>query len=408
MELERLSQERPISGVFKQEASDFIVEEITQNGTTLETNKVYDPSDLGEKESAGRFTTFILQKTDWNTVQALREISKKLMKGRKSFGFAGTKDRRSISVQRCSIFGVEPSDIMNVHVKDVSINGAWKSDEGVKLGELLGNRFTIAIHTEDKDAMEKTQAIMKDLDKFPNYFGMQRFGNRGNNVEVGLGILKGDFEKSAISFLTDTKNETNHDAVEARKKLSESLDFKDALSYFPSYLRYERQMLESLAKNPSDYANALRKLPRQITLMFVHSVESYIFNKELGMRLRDPEAHAGDLVCKKDSFGFPDLSEVYTFNEDDRNCLLVGNIVGYNTKNITDCEKDIMEELGINSEDFRVKRMPELNCKGQYRVLFSPVKEFGVQQVESENVIKLGFSIPAGAYATALLNEIVR
>lgn len=408
MELQRFSSGNPVSGSFKQEASDFIVEEIVANGRTIEIDKIYGASDLGANEGAGNFTIFVMQKKDWNTVQALREISKKLMKGRRSFGFAGTKDRKSISAQLCSIFGVEPSDIMNVHVKDININGAWKSETGIKLGELLGNRFTIAIKSEEADAEEKIKSIMEGLEKFPNYFGMQRFGNRGNNVDVGLGILKGDFEKAAISFLTDTNNETNHDAVDARKKLANELDFKDALSYFPGYLKYERQVLESLSRNPSDFANALRKLPRQITLMFVHSVESYIFNKELAMRLHDPDAHPGDLVCEKDSFGFPDISKTRISSESNKEYLLVGNIIGYNTKAITDVEKEIMDELSIGIEDFRVKRMPELNCKGQYRVLFAPIKDFTMHALEGENTIKLGFSIPAGSYATVLLNEIVK
>ena len=66
-------------------------------------------------------------------------------------------------------------------------------------------------------------------------------------------------------------------------------DFKEALKYFPEYLKYERMLLEYLARFPDNYANAIRKLPRSISLMFIHSVESYIFNKELEERINEGE-----------------------------------------------------------------------------------------------------------------------
>lgn len=50
--------------------------------------------------------------------------------------------------------------------------------------------------------------------------------------------------------------------------------------------------------------------------------------------------------------------------------------------------------------------MPELNCKGQYRVLFAPYRGFQSVRGEDDSV-RMQFSLPAGSYATALLNEFV-
>lgn len=400
----RLSENAPIKGAFKQEARDFVVEEITKNGTVLGVNRDYGPEALGMEEKDGRFSVFIMQKENWNTAQALKEVAKSSGRGIRSVGFAGTKDRISVSTQLCSLFGADPSRLRSVHVKDIKINGAWKSDREVKLGELLGNRFGIKIQTSESDAKERIGSMMEGHRLFPNYFGSQRFGLRENNFGIGLNIIKGNFEEAAMLFLADSNNEENGEAVAAREKLAKERDFAGALSYFPRYLKYERIVLDYLARNPTDYANALRRLPRSISLMFVHSVESQIFNDELSMRIKDGALpNKEDIVCREDFFGFPDVSASYRFNGNEADRFVVGNIVGYGTKELTEREAGILDRLDIKTDDFRVKRMPELNCRGQRRVLFAPYKDFSSNY--SEHGVELGFSIPAGAYATSLLNE---
>lgn len=411
LDVKRLSTEERINGIMKETPRDFIVEEITENGNLLEIDKQYKPEEIGFEESEGKFSILVMQKENWDTSQAMKEIAKKSGRGIKSVGFAGTKDRISVSTQLCSIFGADPERLLSIHIKDLKINGAWKSDKQIRLGDLLGNKFTITIRTEDQpDGTESIDKINNELNgMFPNFFGMQRFGIRENNVDVGIDILKGDFENAAMKFLTDTNKENNNDAVEARNRLKKELDFKDALSYFPRYLKYERMMLDYLSKYNKDYANAFRRLPRQILLMFVHSIESYIFNSELNMRINNKDIlpTIGDKVCKSDFFGFPDQSNIYDKKTNtENNEFMVGNIVGYKTEELNDYERSIMEELGIEKAEFKIKQMPELNCKGDQRVLFAPYKGFKSGILDKGFI--LSFSLPSGSYATSLLNEFIQ
>ncbi len=407
----RLSRLEAISGGIKGRPEDFVVEEITKTGVTIESGRRYSARDLGMEERDGKFCIFVMEKNNWNTTQACREVAGKAGRGFKSVGFAGTKDRRAVTTQLCSLYGADPERLLSVHVKDVSINGVWKSDSEVSMGDLLGNRFTIIVTTEDALAADKVSAIEGELHGlFPNYFGPQRFGARGNNVRIGVSILKGDFEAAAMAFLADTTGERNADAITAREKLSEDGDFKAALSYFPGYLKYELRMLDYLAVHPTDFANAIRRLPRQIALMLVHSVESYIFNAELAARMMEGriQPEEGDIVCGSDGRGFPDLAGARaspgTFNEGAR--FAVGNIIGYGTPSLNRYESGIMDGLGLKREDFMVKRMPELNCRGSQRVLFAPYT--GFEAAGGEGRVMLRFSLPAGSYATALLDEFVR
>ena len=403
-----LSKTKGVGGVIKGAPEDFIVEEITKAGTTLRVDKRYTSQEAGMASSdSGRFAVFVMQKRNWNTAQAAKTVANMCGRGMRSVGFAGTKDRTSVSTQLCSLFGADLGRLLSMHIKDVSINGAWSSDNGIELGDLLGNSFTVSVRksSADKGAIG---GILKELGGvFPNYFGEQRFGFRGNNAEMGLAIIRGDFEEAVMSFLTDITNEADSASIEARRMLASEMDFGRALGYFPRHLKYERVLLEYLSRFPDNYANALRRLPRQLTLMFVHSVESWLFNriveKRVGLVEKGPLA--GDLFCWPDSYGFPDLSRIGRAGADTvpEGGFTVGRIIGYDTKDLSVDEAGLLEELGIAAESFKIKGMPELNCRGAYRVIFAPYVDFSCQ-VEGDCAV-MSFSLPAGSYATVFLNE---
>ena len=405
--MQRLSKGKRAYGYIKAAPDDFIVEEITKSGVTLERDRRYFREELAEPEAPGssepRFSVFVMQKRDWNTAQALREVAKRCGRGIKSAGFAGSKDRTSVSTQLCSMFGAKPERLLSIHIKDISINGAWESATGIGLGDLLGNRFCIKV--SDGSSLERISEINAELGGiFPNYYGEQRFGARNNNAAVGLCIIKGDFEGAVRSLLMDFTGERSEEAIYARKRLAEEMDFRDALEYFPKYLKSERMVLASLAENPSDYAKAIRRLPRAITLMFVHSVESEIFNKALEARMRDGQIQprAGELACASGTMGFPCISKSFVSTGlHEAGQFALGNIVGYNSENLSEEETALLEGLGITKEDFKVKHMPELNCKGTTRPLFAPYVSFAFS---GETV---SFSLPAGSYATVLINELL-
>ena len=405
----RLSKGSRARGRIKSTADDFVVEEIARNGTALGIGKEIAAEALGMEENPdGKFAVFVMQKRDWNTTQALKALARRMRRGIKSTGFAGTKDRTSISTQLCSMFGVKADDLKSIHVKDIAINGAWQSSTGVRMGDLLGNRFGITVR--ELSGGNRIGGTIEELDgMFPNYFGEQRFGNRNANVAIGLDMLKGNFEGAAMRFLTDSQNESNADAVEARKRLESDMDFSAAMEYFPGYLKYERIMLEYLSRFPKNYANAIRKLPRSISLMFVHSVEAHIFNAELEEAIKDGRRSPknGDLSCAADANGFPDISTTGRHGENANNRFMVRRIIGHDSTDINDTERSLMDELGITEESFKVKGMTELNAKGTYRVMFAPFLDVRHEENNEQETGTIGFSLPSGSYATVLIDELV-
>ncbi|MDE1846360.1 MAG: tRNA pseudouridine(13) synthase TruD [Candidatus Micrarchaeota archaeon] len=400
-----LSSSKGTGGEIKRSPDEFIVKEITRTGKILELNMQYSPEQLGMKvDPEGKFANFVLQKRDWNTIQALQNVAKRLGRGVKSIGYAGMKDRTATSTQIASIFGVSAQALANVNMKDIRVNGAWQSKNPVELGDLLGNAFEITIIGSKNS--ENIPKIFEELGgRIPNYFDAQRFGNRLNNAKVGTFILQNRLEDAAMEFLTGTTNENNQNAVAARNKLKEEGDFGAALEYFPGYLKHERTMIYHLAKEGTDFAKALRSIPRGISILFIHAVEAAIFNYAAERMVKENAFEDSKLFCGLDLFGFPDLEKLGSAGKE----VPVSTIIGYETKEeeINEYEREALEKLGIKKEGFKIRSMPELSMRGTYRPLLAPFKEEKYEQL-SEDLVKVSFALPSGAYATILLGEITK
>jgi tRNA pseudouridine13 synthase len=385
-----LSKSPGIGGRLKAAAEDFIVEEISSDGT------VFCIDQQISRQGSGKFAHFVLQKKDWSTSSAILEIAKRLHAGHKRFSYAGTKDKAAITTQLVSAYDMPKEKILSLNIKDIKINGAWNADDKVHLGQLLGNRFTI--HPEGADtSQDKIDAMVSELGgKFPNYFGEQRFGTTRKNTHlVGLEILKGNLEQACRIFLCDSQGEENKLAKQARQELDSTGDYQNALKQFPKYLRLERKMIAHLANKPEDYAGAFKAIPRTTLLLFIHAVQSMFFNIMLSDRIGEGiELEEGEYFCSETS-GFPDIGKA------DAEGWVCGKVIGYSTP-LNTREKELLGKYGISKDDFRLKYMPEIASKGTYRTLFAPLKDFNY----SDGIFR--FSLPSGSYATAAMREFMK
>ena len=391
-DLAHCSRTTGIGGRIKSEPEDFIVEEILQDGTILETDKIVKRDDLD-----GSYTRFVLQKRQWTTEGAIRRIANALHISTRRFSYAGSKDKDTISTQLASVFQIHSHRLLTLNLRDIQVLGAWSHSDKVKIGDLLGNRFTITVKEPNTDSHLWVDKIYSDLEgRFPNYFGEQRFGAiRRNTHKIGEQIIRGNYDVAADIFLCDYSGETNPEAVNARKNLKESRDYRKALNDFPSHLGLERIMIAHLEKLPRDYANAFRRLPRSILLLFIHAFQSQLFNLLLSERITEADItlENGEYYCS-DRLGFPDIRE----RSSDETPWIAAKIIGYETE-LNDREKRLLSSLDVKPSDFRIKGIPELSSEGTYRLLSSPLKGF------SFKCNRFGFSLPSGSYATMALRE---
>ena len=112
-------------------------------------------------------------------------------------GYAGLKDKQARVTQTFSL-ALRSTDEEAVagRVREAlpfEVLWAGRHKNKLKSGHLLGNRFRILVLDPHEDTLSRAEAIRRTLEErgLPNFYGEQRFGARGRNVEKGREALMG-------------------------------------------------------------------------------------------------------------------------------------------------------------------------------------------------------------------------
>jgi tRNA pseudouridine13 synthase len=430
-----------IGGCLRKRWEDFVVEEITPKGEiipafgskaqTINLNNAY--GDEGE----GEYTLFTLERhATYDTFEALNRLAHSLRVGVKRLSYAGVKDKRAVTTQRVSAWRVDPERLKNLNIKGLYIRDVRRDKNPVALGDLWGNHFTVTVReiylekTEVEERVKQTCREIEELGGVPNFFGYQRFGiQRPISHLVGIKLLKEQFREAALLFLAKAYPLEGKAAQEARNYLAEKGDFAEALEKFPKRLTWERLMLKHLSVYPNDFVGAFRRLPRDLLKMFIHSVQSYLFNRILSMRYKSgfplSAAVPGDIVTSLDdnspnNYILVTEENVSRINEEIRSGKLGVSmpLIGYDSTLPIDgpgeCVEKILREEELTPGMFKLKSMPEISSRGMLRPLILKVYDLKVLEIGndeySENAVKLivSFSLPKGGYATIVLREFMK
>ncbi len=404
-----------VGGKLRKNAEDFIVVEIS-----------LPPP----KEEEGEYAIVKIRAKNWETNRLIRQMSRRLGISRNRIGFAGTKDRRAVTTQLISIKASKEL-AERVSMKDLEVLDVYSSNKGLNLGDLIGNSFEIVIRDMEASEIEAEKLVnetfteLKALGGFPNFFGHQRFGAvRPITHLVGKKIMEGDFRGAVFTYLGNPVDIEGKEAFEARRGLEEGIGYGEALRLFPKHLGFERAMLNHLVKNEDDFAGAISVLPKNLSMMFVHAYQSYLFNRILGRRIENgllmDEPLIGDIVLPTDANSLPDHKKWIDVSEENVNkvrkriregkAFLSGLVPGAEVRvaggEQGEIERGVLEEEDIVPKDFIVPQMKELSSKGMRRELISPFRNFNWKIVEGS--VRMRFDLMKGCYATALLREFMK
>lgn len=186
------------SASFKSRPEDFRVDEL------------FDFEFSGE----GEHILLKIEKRGLTTEDVLKSLARLVNKPAKLISYAGLKDRQAVSTQWLSIHA--PGEFID-NLESLGASG-WRvietarNNKKLRPGALCGNRFVVTLRelAYADDLFARVDQIK--VSGVPNYFGEQRFGRNGNNLEraeemlvqgrkIKDRFLKGIYCSSARSWL---------------------------------------------------------------------------------------------------------------------------------------------------------------------------------------------------------------
>ncbi len=327
---------------------DFVVEEVP----------AYVPSGEGEH------LYLWIEKRDFPAEQLLRHIARALEISQHDIGCAGMKDRRAVTRQWISVPAKAAELVSNIATDQVSVLDQRRHGNKLRTGHLAGNRFTILVRIVGPfviDVEPPTASVLETLQPalaqlgqlgFANYFGDQRFGRDGETLLLGYELLAG-------------------------------------------------------RKTPRDIPYSRRKFLLKLALS---SVQSDLFNQTLATRMDDrliATVLPGDVMEVGASGGkfVVEDAAAEQIRCDAGETALTGPMFGLKMKTPTGepavREARILEQSGLTLDSFG--GFGDLLPGTRRRYLIRPGELTAAAESEG---IRLQFTLPAGVYATTLLEEL--
>jgi tRNA pseudouridine13 synthase len=381
-------------GRIKVEHTDFRVEEIP----------LYEPS--GE----GQHTYARIEKEGMTTFQAVDRVARALRIDRRAIGYAGLKDAHAVTAQTLSLGDVDPAAVRALELPGIRVLEVSRHTNKLRTGHLAGNRFTVRVREVPEEAQVAVKAILDVLQRrgVPNYFGVQRFGLRGDTHLLGEALVHQD-APAFVRRLIGMPDPAESARVQAARQLFEEGQLAAALETWPRDMGNERRVVETLLRHPGDWERAARSVPKNVRLFFVSAYQSALFNRLLARRLDTiDQLMVGDLANLRGRsavFTVEDLAAEQPRAER-MEISPSGPLYGYKLTMAQgvpgEMEQRVLDEEALTLEDFR---LPGLRIKGARRPLRVPLDDY---RVWYDGGLMLSFTLPPGSYATIVLDEVMK
>jgi tRNA pseudouridine13 synthase len=362
-----------IGGVLRARDDDFMVDEVP----------AYLPVGAGDH-------VFVrIEKRGLTTPVAVQAIARALGVAERDIGVAGMKDRHAVTRQWISLPPPTTEDQARaISVPDITILEVARHGNKLRTGHVRGNRFVLRVRECVPDAAARARAILDVLAAAPgapNWYGEQRFGRDGDNAARGRELLTGAVARAG--------NKRFPPAVD--RPVGEDADSASSGSGSPARTR------------PGG------KRDRKMDRLMVSALQSELFNQWLVARLADGLYRgvlAGDVLHKRGGGMF-----TCTEPEVDTARLLAGELVATGpmfgdamrgATPGTDAaarEAAILAAAGLTADSFHAVRAI---AEGTRRDAAIDVAETSIS--EESDALVISFTLPGGAYATAVMREIMK
>ena len=147
-----------------------------------------------EPSGQGEHVFLLIQKTGENTDYVARQLAKYAEVRQRDVSYAGLKDRHAVTTQWFSVWlpGKADPDWGDFETETIKVLQTIRHARKLKRGVLSGNSFKLIIRLWQGDkekTLEQLEAMKKE--GIANYYGPQRFGHAGQNVNKALALFQG-------------------------------------------------------------------------------------------------------------------------------------------------------------------------------------------------------------------------
>ncbi|USD41564.1 tRNA pseudouridine(13) synthase TruD [Vibrio sp. SCSIO 43135] len=306
--------------------------------------------DLGfEFSGEGEHLMVRIRKTGENTSFVANELAKACGVKSKDVSWAGLKDRHAVTEQWLSVHlpkGGAPdfSAFLNQY-PSIEILDTARHNKKLRPGDLVGNEFEITLSevTNVDDVLARLEKV--SLLGVPNYFGSQRFGNDGNNLQEA--------------------RRWGRDNVRTRNQNKRSLYLSAARSWIFNRIvsaRIEQGLFEQVVEG-----DIVLKHQQQLTVESGNQEELQSLVERGGVDITAAMAGDNALPTQSDALN---LEQPHLDDEPDLMALIRGNRMRHDRR-----------AIALKPQNLRWK-----NCEDQ---------------------VTLTFSLDAGCFATAIVRELV-
>jgi len=395
-----LQQVSSIVGTIKNYPEDFVVDEIP----------LYEPCNEGEH------LYISVRKTNMSHDELIRLVAKEFGVHQRAMGCAGRKDLRATTSQVLSVHLPAANPDVPERIGNIVILSSARHTNKLRLGHLVGNRFSIKIRDISSDSFtDNTNLIQERLQRLsitglPNAFGYQRFGNTRNNHEFGLLLVQEHWDRLIELLLS------GDDPCHAHARNG---DFQRALDAWPFGHPAERAILASLAKGVSS-VEACARIAKPLRKLWVNAMQSKIFNTVLESRIEDATWDTlliGDLVWNHKGGGrtFEALEEEI-YSEDLQSRLksiaispsgpLWGAKMRKPSGGVLRRELEVLTSFGLDESIMQSMRSYAVGARRPLRVqVGNPQTNAGIDQ--HGQYVDVQFALPAGSYASVVIEHIL-
>lgn len=303
--------------------------------------------------NGGDYHYYILNKQGYRTADVVDIIAAQNNIDASSITYAGLKDEDAITMQYIAIKGqqIEPG-INEDGEKSFSLYYVGSDSIPIQIGNLLGNAFYIRLRNLEKSVAEYISAQKKHAVSIVNYFGVQRFG-MPNLPKVSHIVGKYIIEKNS----------------------------KMALDYLRRSGNIDENTFDVWEGNPEGY---LKQMEKRRKSFFLSAYDSNIWNTNIMNAIAD--------VSPRHTLNIKEgIKYIYPYEIDDK------------VRTALESQEIVWHRFDENDEIYEKRsfRQPYLE------IVYRASEVFPDSINEGRYMVDIEFVLPAGAYATNAVDQIM-